>query len=137
MSPVDWSLALLWRRIEDATEQCTETYAGAQRMACAGRELLAELVPAALSLRDYPAVASDDWRELADAAYEAARSSWLDGGSDDDMHACAGAAAGEVARTSRAARHLNGGDGGARWARLADARDRVARELAELTGGAP
>ena len=83
-----WAFALLLRRIEDARDRLS-TYAQASGLAVHGRELLAEHVPPSLVMASYPRGVDDDWCELADLAYEAARARWLSGGDDSQVLAAA------------------------------------------------
>ncbi len=87
MSPADWAIALLQRRVADATDAVRSTYAGEQRLAVHGRRLLA--ISPWIEPRDYPSDADDDFRELAAAAYTEIRAMWIAGRGDDELHAAA------------------------------------------------
>lgn len=81
----EWAADLLLGRVSDAVDSVSETYGGGQRLAIHGRALLLDDVPRSLSVRDYPADTSDDWRADADTAYEAARACWFAGGNGDEV----------------------------------------------------
>lgn len=91
--PIPWALGLLTMRIEDAVDSACATYAGQQGLAVAGRESLADKVPAKLGLADYPDGTDDDWWDIADVVYESCLSVWRSGGHADDMFAAAKKAA--------------------------------------------
>ncbi len=87
MSPAEWAIALLQRRVSDATDAVRSTYAGEQRLAIHGRKLLA--ISPWIDPSDYPVDADDDFRELAAAAYTEIRALWFAGRGDDELHASA------------------------------------------------
>src|SRR5574343_1530247 len=87
-------------RIEGALDAANATYARQQELLAVGRDLLRADVPASLTASDYPAGTDDDWRELADLAYEAAVECWFAGGDEGDMRAVAEAACLEIERAA-------------------------------------
>lgn len=83
--PIPWAASLAIQRVEDAYERATGSYSGQQRLSVVGREGLEEAVPRSLGCADYPTGTDDDWRALADLAYEAALESWRAGGNTENM----------------------------------------------------